>query len=98
MPRVTAAATKELATTSATSTSTSGTSIQRRSWLRSVARLLRIARLLDQVAHAAHRADLDAVGLELLAHPVHRDLHRVGAHVLAPAEQAVEDLLLGHHP
>jgi hypothetical protein len=46
---------------------------------------------------SAHGADVDVEGLELLAHAVHVDLDRIAAHVLAPAEQPVDELLLRHH-
>src|SRR6185312_12068520 len=75
------------------SSRTSGISSQRSSLPRSDASRALID-AIEQVAHAAHRADLDAVGLELAAHPVHADLDRVAAHLVAEAEQLVDDLLL----
>src|SRR5581483_4978359 len=74
-------------------TSVSGSRSPRSSFLRSVGGPAIL--LLEQVAHAAHRPDLDAEGLELAAHAVHADLDRVAADLLAPAEHAVGHLLLG---
>src|SRR5262249_59627338 len=54
-------------------------------------------RLVEEVAHAAHGADIDAERLELLAHPVDVDLDRVRADVVAEAEQVLDHLLLAHH-
>src|SRR5262245_33431524 len=86
----------------------SGISSQVRSWLRSclpepvscaaaMRPLLRrsLPRLLDEVAHAAHRADLHAGGLELLAQPVDDDLHGVARRDAFPAVEVVDELLLG---
>src|SRR4051794_27557580 len=76
--------------------SDSGISSQRSSLLRSVGpdSLPALIELVEQITHAAHRADVDAERLELLAHAMNVDLDRVAADVVAEAEQMVDDLLL----
>src|SRR5690606_4614677 len=53
-----------------------------------------VGRPLQAVAEAAHGHDADVAALELAAQPVHVDLDRVVAHLLAPFAQVVDDLLL----
>src|SRR5690242_21631256 len=89
--------------------SDNGTSSQRSSWLRSVlepgsifgtrgtGHLRTLIELVEQVAHAAHRSNIDTEWLELLAHAMHVDFDRVAADVVTEAEQMVDDLLLADY-
>src|SRR4051812_49616480 len=80
---------------SSTNSTDNGISSQRSSWPRSVGLRLLID-LVEQVAHAAHRADVDAERLETPAHAMHVHLDGVAADVLAEAEELIHDLLLAH--
>src|SRR6476659_21096 len=86
----------QLPTASTTHSNDSGISSQRSSLLRSVGpeSLPALIEFVEQVTHAAHRANVDAERLELLAHAMDVDLDRVAADVIAEAEQLVDDLLL----
>src|SRR5690348_2473727 len=86
----------QLPAASSRNSSDSGISSQRSSFLRRVT-LAWVIDLVEQIPHAAHGADVDAEGLELLAHSVHVDLDRVAADVVAETEQVVDHLLLAHH-
>src|SRR4029079_7286655 len=93
--------------------SDSGTSSHPSSWLRSVLEPVLVAgpifvthgtvhlrtliELVEKVAHAAHRSNIDAEWLELLAHAMHVDFDRVAADVIAKTEQVVDDLLLADY-
>src|SRR5262245_31959101 len=66
--------------------------------IRETASGLDSVRLLCQaIAQAAHREDLDAAGFQLAPQPVHVDLDRVAADLLAPLAQVVDELLLADH-
>src|SRR4029077_7350482 len=92
----------QLPAASSRNSSDSGISSQRSSFLRKVTLGpvidLVARRLVEQVAHAAHGADVDAERLELLAHPMDVDFDGVRADVVAEAEQMIDHLLLAHDP
>src|SRR6478735_5702003 len=78
---------------SSTSTASSGPSSQASSLDCSRGSVRRIVGV-HQIAHATDGPDVAAQGLELLADAVDVDLDRIGAHLVAPAIQVVDHVLL----